>query len=732
MSERPARDKARRDSRRDSEEVGSEGAGVRGGARMALPCLSALSVRVPVPVGAITNEEQSEIHDLSHRLRFSNKSRDVTIGYVKALLALVEKGGYEAKNEVMKLWQRDTMTSIVPMLLDLLCDGSKEALQLLASLRDMDDYLDNSLDTMDTMIHRARTDSLVPWPGRPVRDPVPSLMDFLFGDDDDAAQMAAGILDGMDQEDAGEPSAVLLQMVALGLVEKTVKMWKDISEERREGLVGFIMGVSKVSLLMEFLFGDDDDAAQAAAAILSRMSDNDTSFPSTFRSQMLEDHLVKKTVEALSEKISNMRRAQLLLLLVECCRDGLNWDVHNSMVEANGYELLFRYLASDQEDHRPFTHAFNALDELLKVYVPQTLDEAALFVQPLVADKVWKPDATTVEEQRYSILTYLHKLANRSHECAHGIARHTSFIERLLNYGDDASDLLNELETLDVPWLQLYIGLGRHYGCRRLQMIVPTEQALLGAIGENGRLYSAIQDYNQFKSDRLQRFEAQGIKLMETNNVTDLATYGTCLFSVVFNAKPDEMREAAARAKRHPDPGCIKFLLDKYMKDLRETNVPTSDDVILRQKKEAEEGSNESTPVRKLLTKAQKEKLERYKEYMAFVEGILNHRDFPSIRDFETKPGGDNEPSQTLADYLKALFDEIERPLHADKEKTDEKKIWTLWHVVRSYNDLDAFDKFVGEWNAARSKRARISAAALRAALAAHVGAARVGAATRV
>ena len=605
-------------------------------------------MRVPVPVG-VTAEEQSKIHNLSNfLLGYENESRDVKIGRVNALLALIEEGGNPAKNEIMSLWQRITMTRIVPELLDLLCDGSKEVLQLFASFRDMT-YLDNSLDTIDAMIQKARTNSLVVWPGRPACDPIPSLMQFLFGPDDDAAEMAAGILDGMHQEDQNRPSAVLLQMLELGLVEETVKALKDTTTDER--------------------------------------------------------------------------RRESLRFVADCCLEDRSTAtiVHNSMVQVDGYKLLFQYLTSKLEDFQPLTHAFIALRQLLDVNIPQTPGEDTLFIEPLVADEVWTSN-TIANEQREKILEYLDLMASKSPEYALGIAYHTSFLKNALDHGDEeVHHLLNKLEALEVPWLQLYIGLERQILCRDLQDIVPTEQALLVAIRANGCLYSAIERYSDSKRKRLELYEkvAKGkLEEKEEDNVHRLATYGMPLFCSVFNAKPDEMREAAAKAKRHPDPGSIKFVLNKYMEDWMKLNKYMDDDVSLRQKMEDNTRRDTKIDVEELLTPDQKTKLERYDEYAAFVDSIFHHQDFPSIRAKYAELGGDNETNQPLEDDLGELLKELERPKHTDSEKT-----WTLRHILSMYGAGEEMETMFTETQERRRVRPRTSAAALRAALAAHVGA---------
>lgn len=627
---------------------------------MALPCLSALSVRVPVPV-SVTAEERSKIHNLSNfLLGYENESRDVKIGRVNALLALIEEGGNGAKNEIMSLWQRITMTSIVPELLDLLCDGSKEVLQLFASFRDMT-YEDTSLDTIDAMIQKARTNSLVVWPGRQARDPIPSLMKFLFGPDNDEAEMAAGILDGIYQEDESRPSAVLLQMLELGLVEKTV--------------------------------------------------------------------------EALLKGTTDERRREPLRFVADCCLEDRSTAtiVHNSMVQVDGYKVLFQYLTSDLEDFQPFTQAFVALRQLLDVNIPQTPDEATLFIEPLVADEVWTSN-TIANVQRDKILEYLVLVASKSPKCALGIAYHTPFLKRALDYSDDAHDLLEKLKVLEVPWLQLYIGLERQILCRDLQEIVPTEQALLVAIRANGCLYSAIERYRDFRRKRLKKFENESkgkLEEVQKDNVHRLAAYGTPLFCSVFNAKPDEMHEAAAKAERHPDPGSIKFVLNKYIEDWVKLNKYMDDDVSLRQKIEDNTRRNIKIDVEELLTPDQKTKLERYDEYTAFIDRIFHHQDFPSFRAKYAELGGDNETNQSLEDDLGELLKELERTRHPDNENA-----WTLRHILSVYGAADDMQREMEKVVTRRQedeerraslsgapKRARTSAAALRAALAARVGA---------
>lgn len=613
---------------------------------MALPCLSALSVRVPVPVGVTAEERSEEIHNLSNSLRFGDEPRDVKIGRVNALLALIEEGGNPAKNETMSLWQRITMTRIVPELLDLLCDGSKEVLQLFASFRDMT-YLDNSLDTIDAMIQKARTNSLVVWPGRPACDPIPSLMEFLFGPYDDAAEMAAGILDGMHQEDKNQTSAILLKMLDLGFVEKTVKALKDASDKRRW---------------------------------------------------------------------------ELLYLFADCCQEDSSTAtiVHNSMVKVDGYRLIFQYLASNDDGLGSLDYAYIALRQLLDVYIPDKPDEAALFIEPLVADEVWTSNTLT-RWQLKTILTYLTLMASKSPKCALGIAYYTSFLKNALESSGEAHNLLDKLEELEVPWLRLYIGLERWNPYSDLQQIVPTEQALLAAIRANGCLYSAIERYSDSRRKRLEQYEkaAEGkLEEKEEDNVHLLATYGTPLFCSVFNAKPDEMREAAAKAKRHPDPGSIKFVLKRYMEDWMKLNKYMDDDVSLRQKMEDNMRRDIKIDVEELLTPDQKTKLERYDEYAAFVDSIFHHQDFRSIRAKYAELGGDNETNQPLEDDLGELLKELERPKHADSEKT-----WTLRHILSMYGAGEEMETMFTETQERRRVRARTSAAALRAALAAHVGA---------
>lgn len=625
---------------------------------MALPCLSALSVRVPAPVGVTAEERSEEIHNLSNFLRFGDEPRHVKIGRVNALLALIEEGGNSAKNETMRLWQRTTMTRIVPELLDLLCDGSKEVLQLFASFQDVT-YWDMALDTIDAMIQKARTNSLVVWPGLPVRDPIPSLMAFLFGPDDDAAEMAAGILDGINQEDQNRPSAVLLQMLELDLVEKTVKALKDTTDERRRESLRFV---------------------------------------------------------------------------ADCCLENRSTAtiVHNSMVQVDGYRLLFQYLTSKLEDFQPLTHAFVALRQLLDVNMPQTPGEATLFIEPLVADEVWTSTApaedgdvdatiaealeqapnTIADEQRDKILEYLHLMASKSPECALGIAYYTSFLKNALDSSDEDHDLLDKLEELEVPWLQLYIGLERRYSCSELQKIVPTEEMLLGAIRANGDLYSAIERYSNVRSQRVKTLNDGGDDATNEILKERVAAYGMCILFSLFNAKPDEMHEAAAKAALHPNPGSIKFVLNKYMEDLRQTNVSTLDDVKLRQEKE----SNMNIDVVDLLTPDQKKKLERYDEYMRFVDILRGRPNFLSFSRFVTERDDNNVPVQRLEDDMEALIAELERPKHTDET-------WTLRHILSMYGAGEEMETMFTETQERRRVRPRTSAAALRAALAAHVGA---------
>ena len=631
---------------------------------MALPCLSALSVRVPVSVGVTAEERSEEIHNLSNSLRFGDEPRDVKIGHVNALLALIKEGGNPAKNEILRLWQRITMTRIVPELLDLLCDGSKEVLQLFASFQGMT-YQDMALDTIGAMIQKARANSLVAWPGVPACDPIPSLMEFLFGPDDDAAEMAAGILDGMHEEDQNQPSAILLKMLELGLVGKTVKALTDTTDERRREPLRFI---------------------------------------------------------------------------ADCCLENRSTAtiVHNSMVEVDGYKLLFQYLTSKLEDFQPLTHAFVALRQLLDVHIPQTPGEATLFIEPLVADKVWTStapaddgdvDATIAEaleqapntianEQRDKILEYVDLMASKSPNCALGIAYYTSFLKNALDYSDDALDLLDKLEELEVPWLQLYIGLERRKTYRELQEIVPTKEMLLGAIRANGDLYGAIERYSNYHGQRVKMLEAQRNNPAYEFRPESVAAHGTSLLFSLFNAKPDEMHEAAAKAALHPNPGSIKFVLNKYMEDLRQTNVSTPDDVSLRQEKERNMKIDvvEKIDVVDLLTPDQKEKLERYDEYMRFVDILRGRPNFLSFSRFVTKRDDNNKPVQRLEDDIEALIAELERPMHTDET-------WTLRHIVSMYGAGEEMEKMFTETQERRRVRPRTSAAALRAALAARVGA---------
>jgi len=354
-------------------------------------------------------------------------------------------------------------------------------------------------------------------------------------------------------------------------------------------------------------------------------------------------------------------------------------------------------------------HAFDVLYALLETYAPVTPDEAALFVEPLVADRVWtRAWGTGIPNHRQNIIEYLDAMANKSEVCAREIAYHSSFLDHVLDYNHPDIDLLNTLQMGDTPWLKLLVRLKKMSACKWVQAIVPTEEALLEAIRANGSLYSAIERYDRF-----------------TNVHKD--EYGTCLLCSIFNIKRDEMHEAAANAERNPDPRSVHFVLNKYMEDLRLTNVPTMEDVKLRQEKELDQ---EETPVETLLTPDQRKKLKRYGDYMAFVETIVDHQDFSSICDFVTKRGGDNETDQTLGDDLDALLKELERPVHTDKEET-----WALRHIVDVYSAGDDMQRVIEELVTRRRddearrvsfsgapKRARTSAAALRAVLAAHVG----------
>tara|TARA_X000000368_G_scaffold395428_1_gene362883 strand:- start:1884 stop:3677 length:1794 start_codon:yes stop_codon:yes gene_type:complete len=591
-----------------------------------LPRLSALSLRVPVPVG-VAGEDRVTLFSLCVTV-VDETSVDKKVAGVEALIRLIRDDA-SLRRELMD------ENDVFPVLVHLLRDGHKAAMQLIAELRDTED--DDEIDTIDAQIGNANGG----------RDLVAPLAQFLFdSDDDDTAGMAGGMLAIMFDDDLFETDAVALAMLERGLVEQTVQALKDASAHRSAELMNLV-------------------------------------------------RLVCERSDDLSKRVHSLMMAS----------------------DGHGYKQLLEYLALEHgattQEIDKVRHAFDALHKLLETSPPATPADAALFVGPLVADRAWTSSHTS-SVLRTKIVEYLSAMADESEACAHEIAYHASFFARVASHARDditavgvnigltnaAEGLILKLEKWEkpTPWLELLLKLEQRFYCSTVQMLVPTEEALLEAIGANGSLYSAIWRYVQYTSAHKEE-------------------YGTCLLCSLFDTKRGEYAHTAARAERSPDPHAIDSVLDEYMEDLRRTNVPTEDDAELQRKVQAET----ATPLKDSLTWDQAAKLKRYNGYADFVDKIVRHKDFSMIVDVVTK-------DQTLGDDLKALVTELERPRHADGET------WTLRHIVDMYNagadmregfaeTLPHMESLLGrdleQERRNPSKRPRQTAAALRAALAA-------------